>query len=187
MASSEPTSVRWRPPFNQPQLTKWLLWPRPRELPRWFQMECRQSWRALVSTLKSSRLDNGFPGGRYRRRRPRGWIPTIGWDFDHAGGFEEPWNSPLADRCIAGLGFVCRAWSPPQFGARSSPASHPTEFDFIGSLAMTSFCTVLHLGHSNRRCSKPIGPGLMRASIMRDVQCEHRGRSMLVRDGPEEK
>jgi len=52
---------------------------------------------------------------------------------------------------------------------------------------MTSFCTVLHLGHSNRRCSKPIGPGLMRASIMRDVQCEHRGRSMRVSDWPEEK
>jgi hypothetical protein len=58
-------------------------------------MECRQSWRALASTRRSSRLDNGFPDVRYRRRRPRGWIPTIGWDFDHAGGFEEPWNSPL--------------------------------------------------------------------------------------------
>jgi hypothetical protein len=52
---------------------------------------------------------------------------------------------------------------------------------------MTSFCTELHLGHSNLRCSKPMGPGLMRASIMRDVQREHRGRSMRVSDGPEEK
>jgi hypothetical protein len=76
---------------------------------------------------------------------------------------------------------------PPQFGALSSPASHPTEVDFIGSLAMTSFCTELHLGHSNRRCSKPMGPGLVRASIMREVQREQRGRSMLVSDGPEEK
>jgi hypothetical protein len=75
----------------------------------------------------------------------------------------------------------------PQFGALSSPASHPTEADFIGSLAMTSFCTELHFGHSNRRCSKPIGPGLTRASIMRDVQREQRGRSIEVRDGPKEK
>ena len=29
----------------------------------------------------------------------------------------------------------------PQFGALSSPASHPTEADFMGSLATTSFCT----------------------------------------------
>ena len=57
----------------------------------------------------------------------------------------------------------------------------------MGSLAMTSFCTELHLGHLNRRCSKPMGPGLMRASIMRDVQWEQRGRSIGVRDGPEEK
>src|ERR1700675_3265598 len=53
----------------------------------------------------------------------------------------------------------------PQFGALSSPASHPTEADFMGSLATTSFCVELHLGHSNWRCSKPMGPGLMRASI----------------------
>jgi len=63
-------------------------------------------------------------------------------------------------------------------GALSSPASHPTEADFMGSLATTSFSTKSHAGHSNRRCSKPIGPGLMRASIMRDVQCQQRGRSM---------
>jgi hypothetical protein len=67
-------------------------------------------------------------------------------------------------------------------GALSSPASHPTEADFMGSLATTSFCTKSHAGHSNRRCSKPIGPGLMRASIMRDVQCQ-RGRSMGVSCG----
>ena len=75
----------------------------------------------------------------------------------------------------------------PYVGALSSPASHPAEADCMGSLATTSFCTEPHLGHSNRRCSKPIGPGLMRASIMRDVQCEQRGRSMNVSDGPEEK
>ena len=68
-------------------------------------------------------------------------------------------------------------------GALSSPASHPTEADFMGSLAITSFCTGPHLGHSNRRCSKPMGPGLMRESIMRDVQREHRGRLMSVGEG----
>jgi hypothetical protein len=52
---------------------------------------------------------------------------------------------------------------------------------------MTSFCTKLHLGHSNRRCSKPMGPELIRASIMRDVQREQRGRSIIVSDGLEEK
>ena len=75
----------------------------------------------------------------------------------------------------------------PQFGDLSSPASHPAEADFIGSPATTSFFTELHLGHSNRRCSKPTGPGLMLASIMRIVQREQRGRSMDVSDGPEEK
>ena len=75
----------------------------------------------------------------------------------------------------------------PQFGALSSPTSHPAEADFIGSPATTSFCTELHLGHSNRRCSKPIELGLMLASIMRIVQCEQRGRLMDLSDGPEEK
>jgi len=74
-----------------------------------------------------------------------------------------------------------------QLGALSSPASQPVEADFMGSLATTSVCTELHLGHSNRRCSKPMGLGLMRASIMRDVQREHRGRSMRVSDAPEGK
>src|SRR6266436_3130322 len=72
------------------QLRKWLLWPRQRELLRCYRMECRQSWRALPSTRGSSRLDNGFPDVRYRPRHPGSWIPTKGWDFDHAGGFEEP-------------------------------------------------------------------------------------------------
>jgi hypothetical protein len=75
----------------------------------------------------------------------------------------------------------------PQFGALSCPASHCAEADLIGSPATTSFCTELHFGHSNRRCSKPMGLGLMLASIMRIVQCEQRGRSMDLSDGPEEK
>jgi predicted RecA/RadA family phage recombinase len=55
--------------------------------------------------------------------RPRHPGPTI------ALGRVAPRCSPQRRRC--------RAWSPPQFGALSSPASHPTEVDFIGSLAMT--------------------------------------------------
>src|SRR5205807_7688865 len=75
---------------------------------------------------------------------------------------------------------VCLSRVCPQFGARSPPASQPSEVEFIGSLAMTSFCTDLHLEHSNQRCSNPMGPGLVRASIMRDVQREQRGRLMDV-------
>src|SRR5207248_10327644 len=71
-----------------------------------------------------------------------------------------------------------------QFGALSSPASQPTEADFMGSLVMTSFSTYLHRTHSNRRCSKPTGPGLIRVSSMRDVQRKQRGRSMDVSNGP---
>ena len=71
-----------------------------------------------------------------------------------------------------------------QFGALSSPASQPTEADFMGSLVMTAFSTYLHRTHSNRRCSKPTGPGLIRVSIMRDVQRKQRGRSMDVSNGP---
>jgi hypothetical protein len=41
----------------------------------------------------------------------------------------------------------------------------------------------LHTGHSNQRCSNPTEPGLMRASIMRDVQREQRGRLMDVPPG----
>src|SRR6202158_2589463 len=94
-------------------------------------------------------------------------------------------GEPQAVHC--GPWFCVSSMVAPQFGALSSPASHPTEADFIGSLATTSFCTELHLGHSNRRCSKPIGPGPMRASIMRDVQCEQYGRSMNISDGTDEK
>ena len=90
-----------------------------------------------------------------------------------------------ASRALRTLVLCVEHWLPSQFGALSSPASHPTKADCIGSLATTSFCTKWHLGHSNWRCSKPMGPGLMRASIMRDVQREQCGRSMRVNDGPE--
>ena len=92
-----------------------------------------------------------------------------------------------ASRALRTLVLCVEHVSLPQFGALSSPASHPTEADFMGSLATTSFCTKWHLGHSNRRCSKPMGPGLMRASIMPDVQREQCGRSMRENDGPEKK
>ena len=39
---------------------------------------------------------------------------------------------------------------------------------------MTSSSTYLHLRHSNRRCSKPMGPGLMRVSIIQDAQRKQR-------------
>jgi hypothetical protein len=47
---------------------------------------------------------------------------------------------------------------------------------------MTLISTWLHLGHSNNRCSKPIGPGEMRSSIIRLWQCEQRRRSVVVKD-----
>jgi hypothetical protein len=40
----------------------------------------------------------------------------------------------------------------------------------------------LHFGHSNNRCSKPVGPGETRSSIIRVWQCEQRRRSVAVRD-----
>jgi hypothetical protein len=45
-------------------------------------------------------------------------------------------------RCIADLGFVCRAlYLPPQFGALSSPASQPAALDLKGSDAVTLIST----------------------------------------------
>jgi hypothetical protein len=125
---------------------------------------------------------------------------TCRWTLLHSGQVNDrkSWPNVLGSIAVNLIGepqaVHCGPWFcissmmlPPQFGALSSPASHPTEVDFIGSLAMTSFCTELQLGHSNRRCSKPIGPGLMRDSIMRDVQREQCGRSMRENDGPEKK
>jgi hypothetical protein len=75
------------------------------------------------------------------------------------------------------LSSMCRS---SQFGAMSSPASHPVEADFIGSLMTIVFCTELQLGQSNSRCSNPTGPGLMLVSVIRDVHCRQRGRSIGV-------
>jgi hypothetical protein len=111
--------------------------------------------------------------------------PALAHDPSHPELNE--WFNRLASDCGPWFCVSSKCCSP-QFGALSSPESHPrAEADFIGSPATTSFRTELHLGHSNRRCSKPIGLGLMLASIMRIVQCEQRGRSMDVSDGPEEK
>ena len=69
-----------------------------------------------------------------------------------------------------------------QPGAPGSPASQPAALDLKGSDAMTLISTWLHFGHSNNRCSKPVGPGETRSSIIRVWQCEQRRRSVAVRD-----
>ena len=53
----------------------------------------------------------------------------------------------------------------------------------MGSLMTILFCTELQLGQSNSRCSNPTGPGLMLVSVIRDVHCEQRGRSISVSRG----
>jgi hypothetical protein len=63
-----------------------------------------------------------------------------------------------------------------------SRASQPAAVDLKGSDAITLISTWLHFGHSNNRCSKPIGPGEMRSSIIRVWQCAQRRRSMAVKD-----
>ena len=73
-----------------------------------------------------------------------------------------------------------------QPGAPGSPASQPAALDLNGSDAMTVTSTRLHLGHSNNRCSKPIGPGEMRSSIIRVRQYEQRRRLISVEDCGEE-
>ena len=82
--------------------------------------------------------------------------------------------------CIADPDFAYRASSYPQVGAVSSPASHPAEADFMGSLIATLFCTELHLGQSNSRYSNPTGPRPTLVSVIRDVHCGQRGRSIGV-------
>lgn len=84
--------------------------------------------------------------------------------------------------CIAGLGFVCRALLCPQFGAERSLANQPAAVDLRGSHAMTLISTCSHLGHSNSRCSKPIGPDETRSSIIRLWQRGQRGRSIAVKN-----
>jgi len=63
-----------------------------------------------------------------------------------------------------------------------SPASQPAAVDLKGSDAMTLISTWLHFGHSNSRCSKPVGPAETRSSIILVWQCEQRRRSVAVGD-----
>jgi len=48
---------------------------------------------------------------------------------------------------------------PPQFGALGCSESQLAALDSKGTDAMTLISTWSHLGHSNSRRSKPIGPG----------------------------
>jgi hypothetical protein len=67
-----------------------------------------------------------------------------------------------------------------------SPASQPAAAGLKGSDATTLISTRLHFGHSNNRCSKPIGPGETRSSIILVWQCEQRRRSVAGEDGGDE-
>lgn len=100
----------------------------------------------------------------------------------HRLALSSPVSSGSRKLCIAGPGFVYRALLCPQFGALRSLTNQPDAVDFRGSDAMTLISTRSHLGHSNSRCSKPIGPGETRSSIIRVWQREQRGRSIAVRN-----
>ena len=65
---------------------------------------------------------------------------------------------------------------------RNQRSTQPAALDLKGSDAMTLISTWLHLGHSNSRCSKPIGPGEMRSSIILVRQFEQRRCSISVKD-----
>jgi len=82
--------------------------------------------------------------------------------------------------CASSMGYFSEIGAQP--GAPGSPASQPAALDLKGADAMTLISTRLHLGHSNSRRSKPIGPGEMRSSIILVWQCEQRRRSIAVKD-----
>src|SRR5580692_4980993 len=65
-------------------------------------------------------------------------------------------------------------------GDLSSPASHPTALDLIGSDGTARVSVRSHLEHSNNRCSKPSGPGDTSSSLIRRWHRRHRGRSSTV-------
>ena len=58
----------------------------------------------------------------------------------------------------------------------------PAALELKGSDAITLISTWLHFGHSNNRCSKPMGPGEMRSSSIGLWQCEQQRRSVAVKD-----
>ena len=86
--------------------------------------------------------------------------------------------------CASSMGYFSEISAQP--GVPGSPASQPAALDLKGSDAMTLISTWLHFGHSNSRCSKPIGPGEMRSSIILVWQCEQRRRSIAVKDCEDE-
>jgi hypothetical protein len=83
--------------------------------------------------------------------------------------------------CASSMGYFSEISVQP--GVPGSPASQPAALDLKGSDAITLTSTRLHLGHSNNRCSKPIGPGEMRSSIIRVRQYEQRRRTICGDEG----
>ena len=106
---------------------------------------------------------------RLNRRQPHGRT---------TGGALRTWF------CASSMGYFSEIGDQP--GVPGSPASQPAALELKGSDAMTLISTWLHLGHSNSRCSKPIGPGEMRSSIILVWQCEQRKRSIAVKDCEDE-
>ena len=82
--------------------------------------------------------------------------------------------------CASSMGQSSEISAQP--GVPGSPASQPAAVDLKGSDAMTLISTWSHFGHSNNRCSKPIGPAETRSSIILVWQCEQRRRSTAVKD-----
>ena len=82
--------------------------------------------------------------------------------------------------CASSMGFFSEISAQP--GVPGSPESQSAALGLKESDAMTLISTRLHLGHSNNRCSKPIGPGKTRSSIILVWQCEQRRRSVAVKD-----
>jgi hypothetical protein len=83
--------------------------------------------------------------------------------------------------CASSMGYFSEISVQP--GVPGSPASQPAALDLKGSDAMTLISTRLHLGHSNNRCSKPIGPGEMRSqhhssSAMRTAKALNGGQGL---------
>ena len=82
--------------------------------------------------------------------------------------------------CASSMGQSSEISAQP--GVPGSPASQPAALELKGSDAITLISTWLHFGHSNNRCSKPMGPGEMRSSSIGLWQCEQQRRSVAVKD-----
>jgi hypothetical protein len=80
---------------------------------------------------------------------------------------------------------VCRAWFAPSVRSPEFPGK-PSYESRLHRVARNDFVPYeVALRTLEPSMLKARGPGLMRASIMREVQCEQCGRSMRVSDGPE--